>query len=73
MSKSHFYAVKHANDGLADLLCLGAINEGVEHRRYKEVDVGQKAMYVAWDMLPKAVHCGDPNHWYIKCKHSQDV
>ena len=73
MSKSHFDAVKHANDGLADLLCLGTINERVEHRRHKEVDVGQKDMYVAWGMLPKAVHCGDPNHWYIKCKYSQDM
>ena len=73
MSKSHFDVVKHANDGLADLLCLGAINERVEHGRHKEVDVGQKDMCVAWNIFPKAVHHGDPNHWYIKCKYSQDM
>ena len=44
MSKSHFDAVKHANDGSTDLLCLGAINERVEHRRHEQVDVGQKDM-----------------------------
>ena len=73
MWKSHFDAVKYVNNGSVDLLCLGAINDRVEHRRHEEVDVGQKDMDESWHIFPKVEHHGDPNHWYIKCKHSQDV
>lgn len=73
MGKSHFDAAKHADNGSADLLCLGAVDERIEHRRYKKVDIGHEDMYVARDMLPKAMHCGDPNHWHIKGKYSQDM
>lgn len=73
MWKSQFDTAKHAEYSTADLLCLGTVNERVENRRHKEVDIGHEDMYVSWGVLPKTVDCRDPYHWHIKCKHSQDM
>lgn len=49
------------------ILCLHAINDGIEHWGYEKVEIGKKNVGMRWDIVTKAV--GERRE---KCRHISD-
>lgn len=65
--------MKDFEDPSAYFLCLHAVDNGVEHGRYEQVDIGHHDMNNRWGTFPEAMDHGDSNYGHIKSHHCTDV